>query len=43
MSDSLLTKNIGTVAWVAPEIMASKGEYTEKADVYSFGMDQNSA
>lgn len=38
MDDSTMTKNIGTVAWIAPEVLSAKGEYTEKADVYSFGI-----
>jgi serine/threonine protein kinase len=29
-----MTGNIGTVAWVAPEIFNDKKNYTEKADVY---------
>lgn len=35
--DDAMTKNIGTVAWIAPEVLSSKGDYSEKADVYSFG------
>lgn len=37
LDDTTMTKNIGTVAWIAPEVLNAKGEYTEKADVYSFG------
>jgi len=33
-----MTANIGTVCWVAPEIFNNKKLYTEKADVYSFGI-----
>jgi len=33
-----MTANIGTVCWVAPEIFNNKKLYTEKADVYSFGV-----
>lgn len=29
-----MTSNIGTVAWIAPEIFSNKKLYTEKADVY---------
>uniref|UniRef100_A0A6B2KWY3 Protein kinase domain-containing protein n=1 Tax=Arcella intermedia TaxID=1963864 RepID=A0A6B2KWY3_9EUKA len=32
-----MTGNIGTVAWIAPEIFQQK-KYTEKADIYSFGI-----
>jgi len=32
-----MTANIGTVSWIAPEIFAKK-TYSEKADVYSFGI-----
>jgi len=33
-----MTGNIGTVGWVAPEIFSDKKFYSEKADIYSFGM-----
>jgi len=33
-----MTSNIGTVAWIAPEIFSNKKLYTEKADVYSFAI-----
>jgi serine/threonine protein kinase len=33
-----MTGNIGTVAWVAPEIFSDKKMYSEKADVYSFAV-----
>jgi len=36
-SKAEMTKNIGTVAWIAPEIFA-KRTYGEKADVYSYGV-----
>jgi serine/threonine protein kinase len=39
--DDSMTKNIGTVAWIAPEVLSSKGDYSEKADVYSFGINQS--
>ncbi|KAF0708068.1 hypothetical protein As57867_006442, partial [Aphanomyces stellatus] len=32
-----MTSNIGTVAWIAPEVLTG-GRYTEKADIYSFGV-----
>ena len=32
-----MTSNIGTVSWIAPEVFQKK-HYTEKADVYSYGM-----
>ncbi|OQS07120.1 kinase [Thraustotheca clavata] len=32
-----MTSNIGTVAWIAPEVLTG-GHYTEKADIYSFGV-----
>jgi serine/threonine protein kinase len=31
-----MTGNIGTAAWMAPEVFQNKN-YTEKADVYSYG------
>lgn len=35
--DQTLTAGIGTMAWIAPEVL--RGErYTEKADMYSFGV-----
>lgn len=40
MDDAAMTRSIGTVAWIAPEVLTSKGDYTEKADVYSFGMQK---
>jgi serine/threonine protein kinase len=33
-----MTGNVGTVCWIAPEIFNNKKLYTEKADVYSFGI-----
>lgn len=35
--DNFMTGNIGTVHWMAPEIFSGE-KYTEKADVYSFGI-----
>jgi serine/threonine protein kinase len=32
-----MTGNVGTIAWIAPEIFQNQ-MYTEKADVYSFGI-----
>ncbi|EQC29802.1 TKL protein kinase [Saprolegnia diclina VS20] len=32
-----MTSNIGTIAWIAPEVLTG-GRYTEKADIYSFGV-----
>uniref|UniRef100_A0AAV1UPR9 Protein kinase domain-containing protein n=1 Tax=Peronospora matthiolae TaxID=2874970 RepID=A0AAV1UPR9_9STRA len=35
--DQTMTAEIGTISWIAPEVL--RGErYTEKADVYSFGV-----
>ncbi|KAG2507412.1 hypothetical protein JM16_008969 [Phytophthora kernoviae] len=37
IEDQTMTAEIGTVAWIAPEVL--RGErYSEKADVYSFGV-----
>jgi len=33
-----MTGNVGTVCWIAPEIFSNKKLYSEKADVYSYGM-----
>eukprot|EP01130_Rhizamoeba_saxonica_P018203 TRINITY_DN9034_c0_g1_i1.p1 TRINITY_DN9034_c0_g1~~TRINITY_DN9034_c0_g1_i1.p1 ORF type:complete len:373 (+),score=78.17 TRINITY_DN9034_c0_g1_i1:955-2073(+) len=35
--DNNMTHQIGTVSWIAPELF-SKKDYTEKADIYSFGI-----
>ncbi|RHY44082.1 hypothetical protein DYB38_007067 [Aphanomyces astaci] len=35
--DDTMTSNVGTVAWIAPEVLTG-GRYTEKADIYSFGV-----
>jgi serine/threonine protein kinase len=32
-----MTSKIGTYQWMAPEVVSTQ-EYTEKADVYSFGI-----
>jgi len=32
-----MTGKIGTYQWMAPEVIAAS-QYTEKADVYSFGI-----
>eukprot|EP01125_Pyxidicula_operculata_P008821 TRINITY_DN2925_c0_g5_i2.p1 TRINITY_DN2925_c0_g5~~TRINITY_DN2925_c0_g5_i2.p1 ORF type:complete len:1202 (-),score=224.82 TRINITY_DN2925_c0_g5_i2:74-3679(-) len=37
ISKKEMTGNIGTVAWVAPEVFEGK-KYSEKADIYSLGM-----
>jgi len=34
---SAMTGNVGTVAWIAPEVFGQK-KYNEKCDVYSFGI-----
>ncbi|RHY51663.1 hypothetical protein DYB34_008732, partial [Aphanomyces astaci] len=36
-NEHTMTAEIGTLAWIAPEIMLG-GHYTEKADIYSFGV-----
>jgi serine/threonine protein kinase len=33
-----LTFNLGTIAWMAPEMLVKNRNYTEKVDVYSFGI-----
>eukprot|EP01124_Arcella_intermedia_P019012 TRINITY_DN26133_c0_g1_i1.p1 TRINITY_DN26133_c0_g1~~TRINITY_DN26133_c0_g1_i1.p1 ORF type:complete len:409 (-),score=85.07 TRINITY_DN26133_c0_g1_i1:108-1334(-) len=33
-----MTGNVGTVCWIAPEIYNNKKLYSEKADVYSYGI-----
>ncbi|TMW57737.1 hypothetical protein Poli38472_014340 [Pythium oligandrum] len=35
--EDYMTAEIGTVAWIAPEILDG-GQYTERADIYSFGV-----
>ncbi|KAJ0399199.1 hypothetical protein ATCC90586_000041 [Pythium insidiosum] len=35
--DDAMTAEIGTVAWIAPEVLLG-GRYSEKADVYSLGV-----
>ncbi|KAF1322337.1 Tkl protein kinase, partial [Globisporangium splendens] len=35
--DETMTGEVGTVAWIAPEILQGE-RYTEKADIYSFGV-----
>ncbi|CAK4211340.1 unnamed protein product [Aphanomyces euteiches] len=32
-----MTGNVGTVAWIAPEVLCCQ-RYTTKADIYSFGV-----
>ncbi|KDO18853.1 TKL protein kinase [Saprolegnia parasitica CBS 223.65] len=36
--DETMTREAGTTAWTAPEVLLSDGHYNEKADVYSFGV-----
>lgn len=36
-SNKAMTNNVGTVAWISPEVFGKKN-YTEKADVYSYGI-----
>merc|ERR1712137_895100 len=36
--DTNMTGNIGTISWMAPEMFAGTGSYTEKVDVYSFAI-----
>ncbi|EQC28012.1 TKL protein kinase [Saprolegnia diclina VS20] len=36
-NEETMTSNIGTVAWIAPEVLTG-GHYSEKADIYSFGV-----
>lgn len=33
-----MTKNIGTINWMAPELLDENGIITEKIDIYSYGM-----
>ncbi|KAF0723354.1 hypothetical protein Ae201684P_014507 [Aphanomyces euteiches] len=35
--DETMTGNVGTVAWIAPEVLCCQ-RYTTKADIYSFGV-----
>ncbi|KAH0793071.1 TKL family protein kinase [Histomonas meleagridis] len=35
---AVMTKNIGTPHWMAPEILNSSGRYDTKVDVYSYGI-----
>lgn len=37
-----LTLNVGTPAWMAPELFKNR-QYTEKCDVYSFGIGMSSS
>ena len=37
-SRKTMTRGQGTVSWMAPEIMRGDRDYTNKADVYSFGI-----
>ncbi len=34
----MMTKNIGTINWMAPELLQESGMINERTDVYSFGM-----
>eukprot|EP01129_Flabellula_baltica_P012527 TRINITY_DN5661_c0_g1_i1.p1 TRINITY_DN5661_c0_g1~~TRINITY_DN5661_c0_g1_i1.p1 ORF type:complete len:1110 (+),score=254.45 TRINITY_DN5661_c0_g1_i1:25-3354(+) len=36
-SKEQMTSHVGTMSWIAPELLVAKS-YTEKADVYSFGI-----
>ncbi len=39
MSQSMtMTRNIGTPLYMAPEILSGVGHYSQKADVYSYGI-----
>jgi len=37
-TENIMTNNVGTVAWIAPEVFESSKIYSEKCDVYSFGI-----
>eukprot|EP01122_Echinamoeba_exundans_P016971 TRINITY_DN8780_c0_g1_i1.p1 TRINITY_DN8780_c0_g1~~TRINITY_DN8780_c0_g1_i1.p1 ORF type:complete len:603 (+),score=88.11 TRINITY_DN8780_c0_g1_i1:336-2144(+) len=37
-SNNTMTSNVGTIQWCAPEIWDDSRAYTEKVDVYSFGI-----
>lgn len=39
-SDKFMTKNVGSPAWIAPEVFLTDN-YTEKADIYSFAIGNN--
>lgn len=41
MADESMTMRVGTTRWTAPEVLHEEGNYTEKADVYSFGMSHH--
>ena len=36
--ESLMTQNIGTPHWMAPEVLATNTNYSSKVDVYAFGI-----
>ena len=36
--ESLMTQNIGTPHWMAPEVLATDTNYSSKVDVYAFGI-----
>jgi len=36
--DTQMTKNVGTTAWIAPEVLNTSKNYSSKADVYSFAI-----
>jgi hypothetical protein len=36
--DQLMTNNIGTPHWMAPELLTGNGIYDEKVDVYAYGI-----
>ena len=37
-TSSRMTLNIGTTAMIAPELLGGDGKYSQKADVYSYGI-----
>lgn len=37
-SDKRMSANMGTTSWMAPEMLTGEGLYSQKVDVYSFGI-----